>query len=321
LDAMPRDPSALAILGDAVLELGQVDEAAAIYERLGAIAGGPALDIRNARLAFVTGDRAGALDLARKALIAASGGGADGAETADPAVLGFYHFALGEYARLSGDATLAQEQFGAALALRSADLGALLGQARVHAFSGDLGSAIRSLEAAVAIAPTPEAEALLGDLFTQRAAAPDRSSIERAADRAAAATAYGTVALTRTLSALAGAVYDRQLILFDLEHGAGSTATLDAARAALEARPDAAGHDLVAWALHRLGRDVEAWSESQAARATGAADARILFHAGAIAAALGDHVGARALLAQALALGPGLDPQERTEAMAILEAP
>ncbi|MES2210817.1 MAG: tetratricopeptide repeat protein [Chloroflexota bacterium] len=317
LRTTPDDPAALAVLGDSLLELGRIDEASATYEQLGALAGGPALDIRKARLAFVRGNGAAALDLARKALISASGGGAANAEIIDPAVLGFYHFALGEYARLTGTADLAEAEFRAAIELRPTDLGALLGLARVQAFDGDLDAAITSLESAAAIAPTPEAEAMLGDLQLARAASAGRSPEARAADRLAAETAYGTVRLTRTLSALAGAVFDRQLILFDLDHGAADDRTLDAARAAFVVRPDAAGRDLVAWALHRLGRDEEAAAESRAARATGAADARTLFHAGAIAAALGDRGEAGRLIDAALALGPGLDPIERAEATRI----
>lgn len=320
LRTAPDDPSALAIRGDSLLELGRIDEAAATYDQLRPLAGGPAFDIRQARLAFVRGDRAGALEFARKALIGASGGGAAGTEITDPVQRGFYHFALGEYARLSGDPALAQEQFEVARELRATDLGALLGLARAQAYKGDLDAAIETLESAVAMAPTPEAEAILGDLLTTRAANVTRSDADRAADRAAARAAYGTVGLTRTLSALAGSVYDRQLILFDLDHGAADAATLDAARAALVLRPDAAGHDLVAWALHRLGRDNEAWLASNAAMATGAADARTLFHAGAIRMALGDAVEATRLVGVALGLGPALDPMERAEAMGIRAA-
>jgi tetratricopeptide (TPR) repeat protein len=312
-DALYReDPSqlgALATRADAELELGDLEAAARDLATLAGATSGPAIDIRRARLAVVMGDLGGALDLARAAR---DGAVADGT---DP---GFYAYALGEYARLAGDAETARTGYEVALAVRADDLGALLGLARVQAFGGDIGAAIATLEAAVAIAPTPEAEALLGDLLTLRAADPARSAADRAADRRAAEVAHGTVRLTRTLSALAGSVYDRQLVLFDLNHDGASSESLAAARAGLAARPDAAGHDTLAWALHRLGRDAEARAESLAARAAGAADARTLFHAGAIAAALGDRETARDLLARALALGPALDPIERAEADMLL---
>jgi tetratricopeptide (TPR) repeat protein len=309
LVAAPDDPAALAILGDALLELGRIDEAAATYERLRPIAGGPAFDVRQARLAYVMGDQEAAVEFARKALIGVSGGGAAGAEATDPAQRGFYHFALGEYARLSGDAALAGSEFRAALALRADDIGALLGLARVAAFGGDLEAAVTGLERATAIAPLPESEALLGDLLAARGGP---------GDAAASATAYGVVRLTATLSGLAGSVYDRAIIAFELDHGGATEPLLERARAAWATRPDAVGRDLVAWALHRLGRDDEAWSESEAARATGAADARLLFHAGAIAAARGEDPTARTLLGRALDLGPALDPAERAEASELL---
>ncbi|TAK02627.1 MAG: hypothetical protein EPO36_01330 [Chloroflexota bacterium] len=313
-DALYReDPSqigALATRADAELELGDLAAATRDLETLAASAAGPAVDVRRARLAALTGDLEGALDLAR---LARDTTFADGTDVA------FYDYALAEYARLAGDAVTAQTGFEAALKARPTDLGALVGLARVQAFEGDIDAAVESLLAAVAIAPTPEAEALLGDLLSIRAADASRDPADRAADRLAAETAFGTVRLTRELSALAGSVYDRQLLLFELDHAPFATeATLAAARAALEARPDAAGHDIVAWALHRLGRDDEAWAQSLAARAAGAADARTLFHAGSIAAALGDDVAARDLLPRALALGPALDPVERAEAGTVL---
>lgn len=305
----PTQLGALATRADAEIELGDLEAARRDLDVLADATGGPAVDVRLARLAAVSGDLDGAFDLARRARAAAIADGVDAA---------FYEYALAEYARIAGDAAPARAGYEAALAARSTDLGALLGLARVQAFDGEVDAAIATLESAVAIAPTPEAEALLGDLLTIRAADPARSDTERAADARAAATALGTVRLTRKLSVLAGAVYDRQLILFDLDHGTATVGTLVAARAALAARPDAAGHDTVAWALHRLGRDDEAWIESLAARASGAADARTLAHAGAIAAALGDLRTARELLARALALGPALEPLERAEAHTVL---
>ena len=311
-DALWRDDSsqlgALATRADAELELGDLDAAGRDLATLKTRAPGPAVDVRLARLAAVSGDLDGAVALARRARDAAGSGVPDAA---------FYAFALGEYARLAGDVRLAREGYETALASRAADLGALLGLARIEAYAGDVDDAIATLETAVGAAPTPEAEALLGDLLATRAADRDRSERDRSLDSAAADVAFGTVRLTRTLSALAGSVYDRQLLLFDLDHGPVDIGLIDAARASFADRPDSAGRDLVAWALHRLGRDREAWSESMAVRAAGAADARTLFHAGAIAAALGD-AAAPELLGRALALGPALDPAERAEAASIL---
>jgi tetratricopeptide (TPR) repeat protein len=297
LEKAPDDATALAVLGDSALELGKPAEARAAYDRLAAAGEGPWVDVRRARLAYLTGDPARAVQLAARARAAAT--------DEDPGNEGFYDYAHGEFARLSGDAETARHAYEAALTIRATDLGALVGLARIEAATGDAAAAIATLRRAAAIAPQPETLALLGDLLASTG------------DDAAADEQFATVRLTRTLSERAGAVYDRQLVAFELDHGGASEATLDAARASLVERPDAAGHDLVSWALHRLGRDEEAAAEIDAARADGIVDARILFHAGAVALARGDAAGAEALLDAARALGPALDPRDAAELAAL----
>ena len=292
----PTELGALATRADAEIELGDLEAARTDLARLQAAAPGPATDIRLARLAAVSGDLEGAMATAREARDAAV---ADGT---DP---GFYEYALAEYERNAGNADAAEAGYEAALAIRATDLGALLGLARIQAWDGRLDAAIATLQSATSIAPTPEAEGLLGDLLVLRGAP---------GDAAAAEAAYGTVRLTRTLSTIAGSVYDRTLVRFDIDHRATTAATVDEARAGLAERTDSGAHDLLAWALHGVGRDDAAWVESQAAMSAGAADGRTLFHAGVIAAGRGDTATARGLLDRALALGPALDPLERSGA-------
>lgn len=294
LKAAPADAGALALSGDAAIELGRPADAEAAYARLATLAPGPWLDVRRARLASVTGDPMRALALARKAAAAAA---AD-----DPGEIGFYLYAVGEYGRLAGDAATARFGYEAALAVRSTDLGALIGLARVDAFEGRMQDAIDGLRAATAIAPQPESLALLGDL------------LDAGSDAAGSADASETVRFIGSLGSVQGIVYDRQLLRFELDHGGATPALLDQARASLAARPDSSGHELVAWALYRLGRFDEAATEIVAARAYGADDARLRFHDGAIALARGDRTGGLALIQSALADGPALDPIERSEA-------
>ena len=300
LERLPRDPAALAVLGDALAESGRLDAAADAIGRLASVAGGPAVDVRMARFAYLSGESSRAVVLVRAAYDAA-------VRTGDPDAA-FYAYALGEYARLAGDVVVARAGFEAALAARTDDLGGLVGRARIDAFDGRTAQAIAGLRRAAAIAPQPETLALLGDLLAT------------GGDPAGARLQYDTVRLAGELGALAAAVYDRQLNLFELDHGGASDGLLAAARSALEMRADAGGHDLVAWAAYRLDRFDEARRESDVALATGARDARILFHAGAIALAMGDAKEGRDLLDAALALGPALDPLERAEAGRLLIA-
>jgi lipopolysaccharide biosynthesis regulator YciM len=302
-----EDPSqlgALATRADAELELGRIDAARSDFDRLAALASGPALEIRLARFAFVIGQAATARRHAETARAEAE---ATAAATGSIDA-GFYEFAAGEYARLTGDADAARADYQAALAIRATDVGALVGLARIDAFDGRTKEAIAGLEAAAAIAPQPETLAILGDL---RSASGDQS---------AASKAYDTVRFIGRLGTLQGTVYDRQLLRFELDHEGVTIAVLAAARASLDARPDATGHDLVAWALFRLGRYDEAAAEIQAARASGADDARLKFHDGAIALARHQVTAGRSLLESALASGPALDPIERAEALRLMGA-
>jgi tetratricopeptide (TPR) repeat protein len=298
----PTQLGALATTADATLELGDIAGARADYDKLGSLASGVAVDVRLARLAYVTGGADDALALAQKARDEAikdvATGGSDD--------LGFYDYAVGEYARTAGDATTAGAAFQAALAVRSTDLGSLVGLARIDAYQGDTAAAIAALRTAAAIAPQPETVGLLGDLLAATG------------DATGAATQFATVRFIEKLGEIQSTVYDRVILRFELDHGGASDAILAKAQASLNARPDYTGYDTVAWALYRLGRYDEAATQMALATANGSADARLLFHKGAIEVGQGNAAAGRADLQRALALGPALDPNERVEAQHLL---
>jgi tetratricopeptide (TPR) repeat protein len=294
----PGYVDALAVAGDAQLELGRLDVAAATYQKIASIALGPALDARLARLAWLRGDAVGAVELATKARDAAAH-----TESTDPS---FYEAQLGEIARVTGRTDVARAAFAAALGLRPTNQLALVGTARLEAFAGDDTAAIAELRTAAAIAPRPETLALLSDLLA------------RTGDATGAARARDTVHVIEQLGGTAAALFDRQILGFDLDHGDATAAVRDRAVAAAAIRPDAAGLDVVAWAAFRLGDLETARAESAKALATGSIDARILYHGGAIAIASGDTDGGRALVQRALDLGPALDPLDRHEAEALI---
>jgi tetratricopeptide (TPR) repeat protein len=296
----PGQPAAVALRFDAEVELGRIVDARRDLVVLEPV-GGPAVLIREARLASVTGDPARALDLA----IAAR----EAALEEDVRDAGLYQYAVGEYARLAGDATTARSAFAAAIEIRPTDVGALLGLARIDAFDGSTADAIDGLRRATSIAPQPEALGLVGDLL--------RASDPRDAE---AGKAFETIRFIERLGDIQATTYDRQLLRFEIDHDGVDDAILARVSASVTARRDAAGHDLRAWALYRLGRYADASREVQAARALGADDARLRFHDGAIRLALGDLDTARALLQSAVALGPALDPAERAEVARLLPA-
>lgn len=298
----PTQLGALATMADAKMELGRIVDARADLDQLATLATGPSVDIRLARLAFLTGH----LDEAVRLAVAARDATKAEVATGGTGDLGFHEYAVGEYARQAGDAALARAGFDAALAIRGSDVGALVGLARVDAFEGHPDAAVAGLRRAVAIAPQPETVALLGDLLAT------------SGDAAGATTQFETVRFIERLGEIQSSVFDRVLLRFDADHGGASDDLLAKARASLAARPDPTGHDAVAWILYRLGRSDEAATEIAAAGVDGATDARLLFHRGAITLAAGEVAAGRADVERALALGPALDPNERAEAERLL---
>ena len=135
----------------------------------------------------------------------------------------------------------------------------------------------------------------------------------------AASRQFETVRFIERLGEIAGAVYDRALLRFELDHGAS-----DDGRPAAQGAGIAAGATRHVRARHgRLGavstRPVrQAAAEIDGRRGYGADDARLQYHDGAIALARGDRAPADELLKSALALGPALDPIERAEAQRLL---
>ena len=298
LAAAPTQPAALAVRFDAELELGRIDDARKDLAVLQST-GGPPVLLREARLASVTGDGKRAVQLAtdaRKAAIAD--------EVQD---VGIYDYAVGEYARLAGDASTARASYRAALEVRPTDVGALIGLARIDAFDGSTAAAIDGLRRATTIAPQPEALGLLGDLLSQT----DPADAE-------AVKTFDTVRFIEQLGDIQATTFDRQLLRFEVDHGGANDTLLARVQASVSARPDAAGHDLLAWTLYRLGRPAQATDEVAAARSLGADDARLRFHDGAIQLASGDVERGRALLKSAGDLGPALDPSEHQEVATLL---
>jgi len=294
----PDNVDALAVAGDAKLELGRLDEAATTYARIDQLLPGPALEAREARLAWLQGDPVEAMKLATMAR-----DGAAESTTSDPS---FYEAQLGEMARLTGHVDIARAADEAALSMRPSNQLAMLGIARLDAFGGDDASAIAQLKKAAAIAPRPETLGLLVDLLT------------RTGDAAQASDDAATIHAIEQLGGTAAQLFDRQIAAFDLDHGDATQAVSDRLVAAAKIRPDAPGLDLVGWAAFRLGDLATARAESDQALASGPVDARILYHAGAIRIAAGDVDQGRTLVQRALDLGPALDPLDRDSAEHLL---
>src|SRR5207237_10342411 len=130
----------------------------------------------------------------------------------------------------------------------------------------------------------------------------------RPAETAKTNLEYGTVEVIATPARITRQIYNRQLALFDADHGVRLDEAVRLADTELSVRKDVYGYDADAWALYKIGRYPEARAAAEKALAQGTRDARILYHAGLIDQALGHPAAAMAELRQALAISPNFDP-------------
>ena len=303
---LARDPQALAakaVLGDAQVEVGLDADARATYEALSQAAPNtPSVDVRRSHLSFLQGDVATATQLARQAEREAMDSGEFGTG------LAYYRearaqilFDQGQYdaaARLYEQAVRDAPGYYATTALL----------AKTRAAQGRYAEAIRLYRSAIAQVPQPDYLAALGDLLAMT-----RHSRE-------AELQYRTVEVTGTLAALNRQVYNRQLALFDADHGRHVDDAVRLASGELTERKDGFGYDTEAWALLAAGRNRDARAASDRALSFGIPDARLHYHAGMIAKAQGERSRARSELRVALKLSPQFDPLQARRARAALSA-
>jgi tetratricopeptide (TPR) repeat protein len=292
----PHLDSARAVVVDALIELGRYDDAkVAVDEMLGI-----ALDLttltRASYLAELHGDLTAALSAMRLAAKAPS---------LAPENTAFVDALLGNLLVYTGDPAAAAAAYRDALSLVPAHAPSLAGEARLAVGAGRLDDAITLFGRAADILPLPEYVIGLGEA-------------EQAAGRPDDATRNFKLARAEIqLFQAQGVVVDVDLALFEADHGDPSRA-LEYAQAGYKATPTVRAADALAWALHRLGRDTEAKGRSDEALRLGSRDPILRYHAGAIAAALGDPTDARKDLELALSTDPGFSATGAAEARRIL---
>ena len=281
--AAPGSAAPYGVVGDAQLELGRYRAAFATFDRMAALKPNASSYSRVSYARELRGDVAGAIEAMELALDASIG---RPEATAWIAVeLGKLHWSVG---RVAESAT----HYRFALRVVPGYVPALDALARVEAARGHTARAIALQRRAVDSIPLPGYVAQLGDLLA--AAGKDAAAREQ----------FALVGSIERLQVANGIKVDLETALYRIDHGIRLHETLALARRAHAERPSVLGDDVLAWALARNGRCVEALAHSKRSLRLGTRDTAFFFHRGMIERCLGRPAAARSWFTRALDLNP-----------------
>ncbi|UFS96588.1 tetratricopeptide repeat protein [Nocardia huaxiensis] len=293
----PTSADAYGVLVDALTQLGAADDATVAVQRM--------LDLRPGVTSFTRAaydlELHGRTDEARTAL----GMALDAANTADQIAFCRYH--LGELAFDSGQLDEAENQYRAGLLTVPTSAALRQGQAKVFAARGDTDRALALYAELTSDSALPQYLIEYGEL------------LESAGRPAEAAARYqDVVAQFRALEAQ-GATDAVDAALLAAEHG-DPTEAVRLAQLEYGRRQSVLTADVLAWALHRAGRDAEAIGYADQANSLGWQNASLAYHRGMILAALGRTDQAATALTDALRINPHFSPLHAPRAAQALDA-
>lgn len=220
--------------------------------------------------------------------------------------LAWFCMRVGDLQAAGGKGDRAEQSYREALTLFPNDQRTLTALTRLSAAHGDWAATLSWGRQAANIVPTPEVVALLSDAY-------------RAQGKLREADAQ--TALLETMHRLdraQGGVYDRQRALYLADHDRGLEEALQLARKELKVRHDVFAYDTLAWVCCKKGLYAEAEQAIDTALAHNSHDAKLLYHAGVIAAKLGKNPQAKQYLSQALAINASFLPFAPAQARAML---
>lgn len=285
----PGKSFSFGILGDALLELGDYDEAAAAFDQLAkAEPGSIESETRLARLALVRGE----LDQARQHFDKALKATKD-LTPPMPQLLAWCAVQLGQLYFSRGDWGNADKQYQTALAALPDYWAALDHLAELRGAQQKYPEAIDLYKKVISRVPRPELCQALGDLYVfSGKPAEAKPWHERAATLYLKSAEQGD------------SFYHHHLAGFYSDSVERPDEALQWARKDLENRHSIYTHDAMAWALYRDGQFAEAASEMKKALALGTKDSHLFFHASMIATANGDLARGKEFLLRAGEVNP-----------------
>ena len=274
----PRDAWNYGAIGDGYFELGDYERAFAAYDRMGQLQPGPPAYARTAHALEIKGDLAGALEYMKRA--------ADGSWSNDPESQAWHYAQLGDLLLQQGRVGDARREYEHAAATFPNHPLAMAGLAKVKIADGDLDGARLTYQEQLARVPTPDLAIAVGDLLEATGDATGAEQYYRMAEQIERA-AWGN-----------GPAQPQALARFLAEHDRSLPEALTLAEEAVVSRRDIYTMDTLAWSYFKAGRLADANKATVQAQRTGSLDARILYHAAEIQAAMGKAPVARDTLAR-----------------------
>ena len=283
-DRNPDAPGLRASVAEIEMELGQYDSARVAFARLGEARNDLSVAPRLARWAEVRGHPDEARLFIRNALAIAK---------REPSLpreqLAWFWLRSGDIELRTGHLHAADSMYKAGLSVHPNDYRVLAALCHLAAVSGRWSDALRYGQQAIAQNLDP---ATLGILSDAAAASGDTAQANEFA------RVLDVAVLTQP------GAYHRAWSLFLLDHDRHVDTVYEKIRIELKTRKDIYGYDLLAWALHKKGKEAEALDAVQIALSQGTQDAQLFYHAGVIERAVGNTVAGDSLLAKAVAVNP-----------------
>lgn len=296
----PQDHDVYGALTDALVELGEYEEAARAAQTMVNLRPDTASYSRVSYLRELHGDTEGAIEAMTVAVKASS--------PQDPENSAWCRVQLGNLLMNAGRLAEAESEFDHALKISTDYRMALEGKARARIAARDLESAIAIYKREQERNPNSADAALaLGDLYTrtgQREEAARQYELFESAERGNAAAENDW----------------HHLVYFWADHDRNLDEALALARRAREARRDIHTCDALAWTLFKRGHIEEARAAIDEATRLGTRDARILYHAGLIYNQSGDRRKAAQYLKLALETNASFDVLQADTAQRVLDA-
>ena len=274
------------VLGDILIDQGQIREGAAAYQKMVDLRPDFQSYARAAQVRWLTGDLNGAIELMNLATSASSPN--------DPEAGAWAFTRLALYQLQRGATNKPLQSCDAALSLENEYAPAMLARGRTLLALNRANDAVVELQRAAKLNPLPEYQWTLAEALNLTGDRDQAAKIE---------------------SQLAGASTEdsRTLSLYLATRHRDVERAVALAQQELINRGDVFTHDALAWALAAAGRATEAQTHIDKALSEGTSDPRLYLHAGIIAALNNDNSQAKRFLDQAAATQQMLLPSERVQ--------